>query len=63
MKISEIFGSKVFNDNIMKARLPKDTYYALKKTISEGKPLDVTIANTVANANGITYTVSNAADS
>ncbi len=50
MKISEIFGSKVFNDNIMKARLPKDTYYALKKTISEGKPLDVTIANTVANA-------------
>lgn len=48
--ISEIFGSLVFNDSTMKARLPKETYKALKKTISEGKTLDISVANIVANA-------------
>ena len=48
--IPEIFGSAVFNDGEMKARLPEDTYKALKKTIREGKSLDISIANDVANA-------------
>ena len=37
--IPEIFGSKVFNDHIMKERLPDETYKALKKTIKEGRSL------------------------
>lgn len=48
--ITEIFGSLVFNDSTMKARLPKDTYKALKKTINDGKTLDLSLANVVANA-------------
>lgn len=48
--ISEIFGSMVFNDDVMKERLPKDTYKAYKKTIMEGKSLDINVANVVANA-------------
>ncbi|MDW5298870.1 MAG: glutamine synthetase III, partial [Sedimentibacter sp.] len=48
--ISEIFGSMVFNDDVMKERLPKDTYKAFKKTINEGKSLDLNVANVVANA-------------
>ncbi len=48
--VSEIFGSQVFNDSTMKARLPKETYKALKKTINEGKMLDLSLANVVANA-------------
>ncbi len=48
--ISEIFGSLVFNDSTMKARLPKETYKALKKTINDGAVLDITVANVVANA-------------
>ena len=35
-KINEIFGSNVFNDSVMKERLPKATYKALKKTIEQG---------------------------
>ena len=50
MKISEIFGSEVFNEAVMKEKLPKEDYKALKKTIHDGKSLDITIANTVANA-------------
>ena len=50
MEISEIFGSLVFNDSVMKQRLPKETYNALKKTISEGKDLELSLANVVANA-------------
>ena len=50
MKISEIFGCEVFNEAVMKEKLPKETYKALKKTIHDGKSLDITIANTVANA-------------
>ncbi len=48
--VTELFGSMVFNDAIMRARLPKETYRALQKTIDEGKPLDPQVANIVANA-------------
>lgn len=50
MRITEIFGSEVFNEGVMKERLPKETYKTLKKTIHDGKPIDITVANTVANA-------------
>ncbi|WP_077534053.1 glutamine synthetase III family protein [Massiliimalia massiliensis] len=49
-RIPELFGSMVFNDHVMKERLPKDTYRALRKTIELGKSLDKSIANVVANA-------------
>jgi len=45
-----MFGSMVFNDTIMRDRLPKDVYKSLKKTIADGKPLDLEVANIVANA-------------
>jgi glutamine synthetase len=48
--LSETFGSMVFGDSVMRERLPKDTYKALKKTIQEGKSLDLSVANVVANA-------------
>ncbi len=48
--IPELFGSMVFNDRVMKARLPEDVYRALKSTIAEGRPLDIEIANAVAAA-------------
>ncbi|MHC1694683.1 MAG: glutamine synthetase III [Eubacteriales bacterium] len=48
--VPELFGSLVFNDNVMKAKLPKDVYKALKKTVSGGKHLDLDIANVVATA-------------
>ncbi|MDD4124346.1 MAG: glutamine synthetase III [Eubacteriales bacterium] len=48
--VPEIFGSLVFNDGVMRARLPKDTYELLKKTMIEGKRLDISVANVVANA-------------
>jgi len=48
--ISDIFGSMVFNDAVMKERLPKDTYQALKKTIANGTHLELDVANVVANA-------------
>ena len=50
VSVPEIFGSKVFNDAQMKERLPKDTYRELKKTIDEGKTLNIKIANAVAHA-------------
>ncbi len=49
-KLSEYFGSKVFGDDAMKERLPKDVYYDLKETIRNGKDLDLDIANAVAHA-------------
>ena len=49
-KITEIFGSKVFDDRIMKARLSSDVYQSLKKTIDEGTELDLSVANAVADA-------------
>jgi Uncharacterized protein related to glutamine synthetase len=45
-----MFGSMVFNDTIMRDRLPKDVYKSLKKTIADGKSLDLDVANVVANA-------------
>ncbi|MEM1484652.1 glutamine synthetase III [Oscillospiraceae bacterium PP1C4] len=48
--VPSIFGSMVFNDATMKERLPKETYKALKRTVQNGKALDITVANVVANA-------------
>ena len=50
VNVPEIFGSMVFNDDVMKARLPKDTYKSLKRTIQQGSPLELDVANIVANA-------------
>ena len=49
-KVPEMFGSLVFNDALMRERLPKETYKALRKTMQDGKSLDPTVANVVANA-------------
>jgi len=46
----EIFGSLVFNDTVMKARLPHDTYKAFKKKLAKGEPLDRPTADIIANA-------------
>ncbi len=48
--VPELFGSAVFNDDVMMERLPKDVYKSLRKTIDEGKDLDLTVANAVASA-------------
>ena len=48
--VSEYFGTLVFNDSVMKARLPRDTYRSLKKTMDEGTGLDPALADVVANA-------------
>lgn len=48
--ILDEFGSMVFGDDVMKERLPKNTYQALKETIRKGKDLDLNIANAVAHA-------------
>lgn len=48
--VSEIYGSMVFNEHVMKERLPSATYKSLTKTIKEGKPLDIEVANVVAHA-------------
>lgn len=49
-RVPELFGSMVFNDSVMKERLPRDVYKALRKTINEGTPLNADIANVVAAA-------------
>ncbi len=48
--VPEIFGSMVFNDRKMEERLPHATYKALKRTVQNGEPLDLSVANSVANA-------------
>ena len=48
--VTELFGSMVFDDRKMQERLPRTTYKALKKTIKNGEPLDISVANAVANA-------------
>ena len=48
--IPELFGSMVFNEAVMKDRLPKETFKSLKSTIEKGEPLNSDIANIVANA-------------
>jgi glutamine synthetase len=50
MELTELFGSNVFNDKVMKQRLPKETYKALKETIEKDVPLGPDVANVVANA-------------
>ncbi len=49
-EVTEIFGSMVFNESVMKARLPKETYKVLMKTITLGEKLDSSVATVVANA-------------
>lgn len=49
-RIKEIFGSMVFNDSVMKERLPKDIYNALRKTMKNGTHLELDVANVVASA-------------
>ena len=48
--ITEVFGSNVFSDAVMKERLPKETYKQLQRTIKDGRHLDNAVANVVANA-------------
>ncbi|MDD6667341.1 MAG: glutamine synthetase III [Lachnospiraceae bacterium] len=48
INVPEIYGSMVFNDKVMKERLPKDVYKAVRKTIDNGTTLELTVANTVA---------------
>ena len=50
INVPDIFASMVFNDDVMRERLPKDVYKSLRKTIDNGKDLDITVANAVANA-------------
>ena len=50
VNVAEIFGENVFNDAVMRERLPKSVYRKLKKTIVEGKELDPGIADSVAQA-------------
>lgn len=50
MNLNELFGSMVFNDRVMRERLPKETFRALQKTIQDGKDLDRNVADVVANA-------------
>ena len=48
--VTKVFGSNVFNDSVMRERLPKDVYKSLKKTIQGDEPLDPALANMIANA-------------
>ena len=48
--VTELFGSMVFDDRKMQERLPRTTYKSLKKTVKNGEPLDISVANAVANA-------------
>ena len=50
MNVPELFGSQVFNCQVMQDKLPKDVYKSLRRTIQEGAPLDMSVANVVANA-------------
>ena len=47
---ADFFGSLVFNDEVMRKMLSKDVYKALRRTVDEGKDLDLNVANSVANA-------------
>jgi len=48
--VTEVFGSNVFNDKMMRERLPKDVYKAIRKTIDGNEPLDPSSAGVIANA-------------
>ena len=49
-RVPEIFGSMVFNDDVMRERLPKEVYKSITKTIATGRTIDASVADTVANA-------------
>ena len=48
--VPELYGSMVFNEHVMRERLPKDTFKQLMKTVKEGEPLNIDVANVVAHA-------------
>ena len=48
--VPEFFASKVFDDKVMRARLPEKVYKSLRKTIDNGEALDLNLANAVAEA-------------
>ena len=48
--VSDFFGAMVFNDDVMRARLPKEVYKSLTKTMATGRTIDPSIADVVANA-------------
>ena len=48
--VTELFGSMVFNDSVMRARLPKDVFKQVQRSIQDGKRLDSSAATVVANA-------------
>ena len=50
INVPELFSSMVFDDNVMRARLPRDVYRALRRTVESGRPLDPEIASVVASA-------------
>ena len=50
MNVPELFGSNVFNDVVMRSTLPKEVYKSLRKTIDSGERIDMSIADSVANA-------------
>jgi len=50
VNVPELFGSMVFNQSVMKQRLPKETFKLLKKTLDDGAPLELDVANVVAHA-------------
>ena len=50
MNVTELFGSNVFGDEVMKNSLPKEVYKSLRRTIDAGEPFDSNIASAVANA-------------
>ncbi len=49
-KVTQMYGTNVFNEQTMRQRLPKETFKELEKTIQDGKPLNIKIANAVAHA-------------
>ena len=49
-RVTEAFGSLVFNDEVQQTRLPKPTYHALRRTMTHGEPLDISVADAVASA-------------
>jgi len=49
-RATELFGSRAFNDAVQRARLPKEVYLALRRTITRGEPLEMAVADTVATA-------------
>jgi glutamine synthetase len=49
-RVAEAFGSLVFNDEVQQTRLPKPVYHALRRTMTHGEPLDISVADAVASA-------------